>query len=241
MAAIFVLAETGAGKSTSLFKNDELGIKGLNPEETFVICCAINTSKGLPFRGWKKHYQDFNPKEGTGNLLRTSSAATVLKGVTWAARQPNIKNIVIDDLQYIMADKYVSDMDGGFDVFKKIGADIKKIISAVQSSDKHFICLSHYEDVVDSSGKIVRQKAKTVGKMVDQYLTLEGNFDVVLYVKTEILKKPVDNRYVNKFFVTNADGEFNQAKSPFGMFREIYTLNDMGLVVEKIEEHENGE
>lgn len=241
MAATLVLAETGAGKSTSLFKNEALGIQGLNPEETFIICCSINTSKGLPFRGWKKHYQDFDPKTKSGNLVRTSSASMVIKAVQWAAQQDTIKNIVIDDLQYIMADKYVSDMNGGFEVFKAIGADIKKIISSVQSSDKHFICLSHYEDVMDNAGKVIMKKAKTVGKMVDQYLTLEGNFDVVLYVKTETLKKPVDGRYVTKYFVTNADGEYNQAKSPFGMFKDVHILNDMGKVITAIEEHENGE
>lgn len=76
---------------------------------------------------------------------------------------------------------------------------------------------------------------KTVGKMISDYLTLEGLFTVILY--TRVIK--VDNKMAYQF-VTNNDGRY-PAKSPHDMFKEQYILNDLGLVVEAIDAYNNGE
>lgn len=67
--------------------------------------------------------------------------------------------------------------------------------------------------------------------MIDNYLTLEGLFTVVLYSKVE---RGTDNKMKYQF-VTNNDGQF-PAKSPVGMFKEMYIPNDLSYVSQKIEE-----
>jgi hypothetical protein len=79
-------------------------------------------------------------------------------------------------------------------------------------------------------------KMKTVGNMIENYLTLEGLFTVVLYTK---VSKGSDNKIVYQF-VTNYDGEY-PAKSPVEMFDEIYIPNDLGLVSKTIDSYNEGE
>jgi hypothetical protein len=76
---------------------------------------------------------------------------------------------------------------------------------------------------------------KTIGKMVDDYLTLEGLFSVILYTNTT---KGNDNK-VKYEFVTNYDGKF-PAKSPVGMFPELYIPNDLSIVSLLIDKYNNG-
>ena len=78
-------------------------------------------------------------------------------------------------------------------------------------------------------------KMKTVGAMIDNYLTLEGLFTVILY--TDVSKK--DSKILYQF-VTNNDGKY-PAKSPLGMFKDIYIPNDLGLVSDTIDKYNLGE
>ena len=68
--------------------------------------------------------------------------------------------------------------------------------------------------------------------MVDDYLTLEGLFTVILYTK---VSKGNDNK-IEYQFITNNDGEY-PSNSPVGMFKDMYIPNDLGYVVEKIKEY----
>ena len=68
--------------------------------------------------------------------------------------------------------------------------------------------------------------------MVDDYLTLEGLFTVILYSK---VSKGVDNK-IEYNFVTNSDGEY-PAKSPIGMFNELYIKNDLDIVTKAIDDY----
>ena len=75
-------------------------------------------------------------------------------------------------------------------------------------------------------------KMKTVGNMVDNYLTLEGLFTVILYTR---VSKGMDSK-IKYEFVTNHDGEF-PSKSPIGLFKDLYIPNDLGLVSETIDKY----
>lgn len=93
---IAVVGDSGSGKSTSL--------RNLDPKSTFIINVA---GKPLPIKGWKKNYkalvQDANQK-WQGNLYKTSDVAkisTILKMINF--QRPEIKVIIIEDAQYIMA------------------------------------------------------------------------------------------------------------------------------------------
>lgn len=236
MARVLVLAESGFGKSTSLGEIPELGIKGLDPKETFYISA---TNKGLPFRGWQKQYIHV-PKgvpPTTGNFLISNNGDVIRQHIEYfIANRPDIVNYVIDDLNYVMQDYYMDNsLAKGYDVFKNLGFFMNGIFKAAYNIpyDKNFIALMHYEK--DSDGFNSTYKAKTVGKAVDQYITIEGKFEVVLYGKQSIDDQ---TKKVRKEFVTNYDGQY-PAKSPVGMFKDTYIINDLGLVVEKIKEYNN--
>lgn len=76
---------------------------------------------------------------------------------------------------------------------------------------------------------------KTVGKMINDYLTLEGLFTVILYSRVTN-----DNNKIQYQFITNNDGQY-PGKSPYGMFKELYIKNDLGYVSEKIDEYNGDE
>ena len=73
-------------------------------------------------------------------------------------------------------------------------------------------------------------------KMIDQYISLEGKFDIVLYGQQDFDSK---NKKAIKQFVTNFDGRY-PAKSAVGMF-PLYMTNDLGLVTELVNKYYEGE
>lgn len=226
MASIAIVGESGTGKSTAVGKIPELNIEGLNPEETVMINVA---GKDLPFRGWSKNYKG-SVKE-KGNYLESSSAPTISKVIDYVSKERlDIKQIVIDDCQYVMAFEFMSKAkESGYGKFADIGVNMAKILTASKNTRKNLKVYFLWHPEKD---KETGYKMKTVGKMVDDYLTLEGLFTVILYSK---VSKGNDNK-INYNFVTNNDGEF-PAKSPVGMFKDLYIPNDLGLVSKKIDEY----
>ena len=232
---VLVVAESGFGKSTSVAPKPEIGITGLNPEETFFVDVK---GDGLPVRGWKKMYKAIQGKDLTsGNYIATNDANTItgLIGVL-NEKNPSIKNVVIDDTQYLMADYYMAKAKTtGFEKFNNIGYFMGKLFDAIKAFKGNVICMWHPEVFTKEDGT-TSYKAKTVGKMIDQYLVVEGRFNITLYGKQTFdhkEKKPV------KQFVTNFDGEY-PAKSPAGMF-PLYIPNDLGYVLEEARKYEEGE
>lgn len=222
---VAIVGHSGTGKSTSIGKNDALGIKGLDPKETLLINVA---NKPLPFRGWKKLYNAENR-----NYLQTDDPEKIVKAINQADRTESIKNIVLDDGQYIMAFDFMRRAnETGYGKFAKMGVNMGKIVEASKNTrdDLKVYFLWHPEVTGDSL------KMKTVGNMVDQYLTLEGLFTIQLYTKVEIGN---DNK-PHYHFITNNDGEY-PAKSPFGMFETLTIPNDLGLVSELIDAYNNGD
>ena len=225
MAAIAIIGKSGTGKSTSYGELPEFKIKGLDPSKTVVINVA---NKDLPFRGWKKKYQGAI-SEG-GNYLASSNSNTITKAIRYIdEKRDDIENIVIDDGQYIMAFEFMSRArEKGYDKFTDLGVNITSVVNAARVSNKKVFFLWHPE-IDEETG----YKMKTAGKMVDNYLTLEGLFSIVLY--TDVYKEEDQYKYR---FVTNHDDKF-PAKSPVGMF-PLYMVNDLGIVAEKIDEYNNG-
>ena len=236
MSRILVLAESGFGKSTSLGEIPELGIRGLNPKETLYIAA---TNKGLPFRGWQKNYipVPVGAPPTTGNFLISNNGETIRKTLEYfIANRPEIVNYVLDDANYVMQDYYMANsLSKGYDVFKAIGFFMNGIFEAAYKIpvEKNFIMLMHHEK--DTDGFNTTYKAKSVGKAVDNYITIEGKFEVVLYGKQFIDE---NTKKVSKQFVTNFDGQY-PAKSPVGMFKDTYIVNDMGMVIDKVNEYNN--
>lgn len=100
--------------------------------------------------------------------------------------------------------------------------------------DKNFFLLTHSDE---DNGVM---KMKTIGKLLDEKIVLAGLFTYVLY--TVVKNTPKGTEY---YFATNrtVDDRYVQipAKSPIGVFKDILIPNDLGLVLQKIEEYENSE
>ena len=205
----------------------ELKIRGLNPKETVIINVA---GKDLPFRGWKKLYSG-KISEG-GNYFESSDANAISEVIKFISQnRTDIKNIIVDDSQYIMSFEFMRRAkESGYNKFTDIGVNISKVMESAKNTrqDLKVYFMWHPEISGDSF------KMKSVGNMVDSYLTLEGLFSVILYTN---VSKGTDNK-MNYQFVTNYDGKY-PAKSPVGMFKDVYIPNDLGLVSELIDNYNN--
>ena len=223
---VLIIAESGAGKSTS--------IETLDPKETFIINVA---NKPLPFKGWKKKYTIWSKDNPTGNMYDKATPENIEACIKYInEKRPEIKNIVVDDFQYMSSFEFFDKADEkGYEKFTKIGAHLARIARMPKDmrEDLLIFFLTHAEEATDMEGKR-KFKAKTIGKMVDEKLTLEGLFSVVLFGKAK-KNKDGEIRYV---FETQTNGE-NTCKSPRGMFPTMEIANDLQLVAKAIKDYEN--
>ncbi len=224
---ICVVGETGSGKSTAIHKNKELNIRGLNPKETIIINVA---GKGLPWKGWKQVYTPF--KGTKGNYLITANSNTIVKALELISEQrKEVKTIVLDDFQYLLSFEFVSKaLRKDWDKWSEMAKHVMDVIFAADNvrEDIDIFFLTHSETV--QIGFETVKKIKTVGKLLDEKITLEGLFTVVLYSGTRWDDK---EKVTNYFFVTNKSEEY-PGKSPYGMFNNLEIKNDLGFVKEVI-------
>lgn len=237
MSRILVLAKSGFGKTFSIGQIPELNHVGLNPKETYVVSV---TSKPLTFPKSRDLYKVAEKgKITTGNRYISNNPEEIATLLEQLLKSP-YKNIVVDDFNYLMQDYYMDNaLKGGWDCPKKIGYFMGKIFSAIEKygdSDKNIIILAHGEEVPQQDGRIYL-KMKTTGKMVDEYVTPEGKFDVTLVGRSRF---DTGQKKIIKEFITNEDEFTASPKSPYGMFSDLYIPNDLGLVVEKVNAYYNG-
>lgn len=215
---IGIVGPTGTGKSTS--------IKHLNPKETYVINVA---KKELPFKGAEKLYNTENK-----NYKEVDDATEITRLLrTLSEKAPHIKNIVIEDSNYIMAFNLVERAtEMGFTKFTIMAKDMVEMFREARKlrDDIKVFYFSH-PDTIEDGGEIVGYKIKTAGKMIDNQIVLEGLLTVCLYTYVEENKDGTCSYY----FVTNRFKKY-PAKSPDGMFSEIKVPNNLQLVVDKIDE-----
>lgn len=194
---VLILGGSGTGKSASLrnFKTDEI----------FVINSA---GKPLPF---KNHFEAVTP-----------SFNRLTQDVMKALDSTDKKVIVVDDAQYIMSFQYMRRIkENGWDKWNDIQGDFFNIIQHVDDlpDDVVVYFLSHIQR--DDDG---HEKIKTMGKLLDEKITIEGLFTTVL--KTLVK----DGQY---FFLTQNSG-LDTVKSPIGMFPSYAIDNDLKYVDTKI-------
>lgn len=234
MSRILVLAKSGFGKTFSAGEIPELGHVGLNPKETYFVSV---TSKPLTFPRSRELYKVAeNGKVASGNRYISNNPEEVATILEQLLVSP-YKNILVDDFNYLMQDYYMDNaLKGGWDTPKKIGYFMSKIFSAIEkygNSDKNIIILAHGEEVLQQDGRIYI-KMKTTGKMVDEYVTPEGKFDVTLVGRS---RYDSSQKKVVKEFITNEDEFTSSPKSPYGMFDSLYIPNDLGKVVEAVDKY----
>lgn len=215
---VLVIGQSGSGKSTSL--------RNLDPKTTFIINVL---DKPLPFRGFKKGYKPCTKENKNGNYFATSDWSRVVRCIEMVNNErSDITTLVIDDWQYILSYEFIRRAsEKGFDKFSDLAnhgwSTMNACTTGTRSSLTTFI-LAHSD--LDQTG---RSKLKTIGKMLDEKITLEGLFTTVLHSRI------IDGEYK---FQTQDDGDF-LAKSPIGMFDEHLIPNDLVSVKDAVENYFN--
>lgn len=194
---VLILGPSGSGKSTSL--------RNFDPAEVGVFNVA---SKPLPFRQKLKVVDN----AGYGAIIKALS-------------NPKLKTYVIDDSQYLLAFEFFNRAnEKGYDKFTDMALGFYQLIQFIifkTPPDVIVFLLHHTEQTPDG-----QLKAKTIGKMLDEKLTVEGLFSIVLLAQA---KKD------SYSFVTQSQG-YSTAKSPMDMFPPEID-NDLKLVDTTIREY----
>ena len=194
-----ILGESGSGKSYS--------IKNMNAENVGVF--AVEKSL-LPFRnkGFKV------AKNATYSMIMN------------ALKNPQLKAYVIDDSQYLMVNEFFDRAkDTGYQKYTDIGLHFRNLVHHINQNlpDDVIVYFLHHTEIDSNTGKT---KAKTVGKMLDNYLTVEGCCHIVLQAVAEGKEH---------YFLTQSDGS-NTAKSPEEMF-DVKIANDLNFVDNAIRDY----
>lgn len=196
---VMILGESGTGKSASLRK--------FKPQDVAIVNVI---GKPLPFRS--RGFDTLN-SDNYGEIRNYISST-------------DKKSIVIDDAQYLMANEFMRRArEKGYEKFTEIGQAFWDLINYCRKLPDDVIVyfLQHTETGADGS----TVKAKTIGKMLDEKVTLEGMFSIVL--RTNV------NEGVYSFTTQNCGTD--TVKSPVGMFESDLIPNDLKAVDDHIREY----
>lgn len=189
---VLILGKSASGKT--------YGIKGFDPAEVGIF----SVEKGrLPFKG----------------NYKVKPRATY-KDINSIFRDPKLKRYVVDDSQYLLVNElFDRAKEVGYQKYTDMAVAFRNLVHDVNYKlpDDVVVYFLHHTETDPNTGEV---KAKTVGKMIDQYLTLEGCFDIVLLAETDS---------EGHHFATQSDG-MTTAKSPEGMFPDIKIPNNLKIV-----------
>lgn len=198
---VYVLGRSGTGKSYSMRNFPKKDVAVLNVQ-----------GKILPFRG-------------SGEIEQTSTddSEELVEGIKTYAKKYN--SIVVDDFQYVMANEFMRRAyEHGWDKFTEIGRHAWDIADEVRKLPQGVIVYVMCHTDTDGEGI---ERLKTIGKMLDEKIFLEGMSTIVL--KTHV----ADGKYS---FLTQNNGK-DTVKSPADMFPSYAIDNDLYYVDQKIREY----
>lgn len=194
--SVMILGVSGTGKSASMRNCDK---------DKFAL---VNVAKKpLPFKGNFTERYDGDNYQSAKSFMKNCKA----------------KSIVIDDAQYLMGNEFMRRVtERGYDKFSEMAQNMWELLNFINHelpSDKIVYLLGHIERDQDGN-----EKFKTMGKLIDQCINVEGTCTIVL--KTHV----ADGQYS---FLTQNSGH-DTVKSPIGMFQSFAIDNDLNYVDEKI-------
>ena len=195
---VFILGRSGTGKTYSMrnFEPDELAVVNIQ-------------GKIFPFRNGLKI-----------ETVNTDTPDKVIKAVKDLSARYNV--IVIDDFQYLMANEFMRrSAERGYDKFTEIARHAWDVVDLIRTLPNNVIVYIMCHTDTDNEGV---ERLKTIGKMLDEKIVLEGMSTIVL--KTNVS----DGQYT---FLTQNNGK-DTVKSPFGMFTSYAIENDLKYVDDKI-------
>lgn len=185
-----IFGQSGTGKSSSL--------RNFDPGEVAVVNVS---AKPMPFRTKLKTYN-------------TDDYSKIISALSKTDR----KSIVIDDATYLMVNEFMRTAKQiGYQKYTDMACSFNNLIdyAATLPDDTIVYFMGHSEQTDDG-----REHFKTIGKMLDNYVTLEGKFTIVL--KTVVQ----DGKY---YFATHNNGQ-DTVKSPMGLFEADLIDNDLKAV-----------
>ena len=194
---VMIYGQSGTGKSTSM--------RNFTNDEVAVINVS---GKPLPFRSKLTTYD-------TDSYTKISSALNKIER----------KSIVIDDATYLMVNEFMRTAKvAGYQKYTDMAVNFNSLVAQASqlANDKIVYFLGHSDLKEDGT-----EHFKTIGKMLDNYVTVEGKFTIVL--KTVVQ----DGKY---YFSTHNSGQ-DTVKSPLGMFEDNYVDNDLKAVDAIIREY----
>lgn len=188
---VLILGESGSGKT--------FAVKNMDPEKVGVF---LVEKPRLPFR---KQFK----------VCQNATYHVILK----ALADPKLKQYVIDDSQYLLVNEFFDRAgETGYQKFTDMALNFRNLIHFVirKVPDDVIVYFLHHTDT-DVNGKV---KAKTIGRMLDEKLTVEGLFDIVL-------RTSVDPE--GHWFMTKTNGQ-DTVKTPEEMFTQDRIPNDLDAV-----------
>ena len=200
---VLIIGKSGSGKSTSLRNCTN------NPDWNMVN--VLN--KPLPFKGKIPS-------------IVTDEYNTVMKSLAGS----KAKSIVVDDAGYLITNYFMknhSSKGAGnaiFSMYNTLADNFWNLIEFIKKLPEDKIVYIIMHEDINEFGDI---KPKTIGKMLDEKICLEGMFTIVLRCVQENGKH---------LFITQADGGA-VSKSPIGMFETLEIDNDLALVDKTIREY----
>lgn len=195
--SVLILGHSGSGKSTSL--------RNFEPGEVGIFNVA---GKPLPFR--KRLSKADRPSYG--DIMRSLNAN-------------KLRAYVVDDANYLMAfQNFATARQTGYGKFTDMAVNFEMLLEAANATDENTVVYFFMHPDYDDSG---RMKPKTIGKMLDEKLCVEGMFPIVL----------LSERDEQGFcFKTQTDG-MTPVKAPMGMFDDGRIDNDLKSVDATIREY----
>ena len=196
-----ILGQSGTGKTTSL--------RNLSAEDTLLIQII---PKPLPFKS------DWKSVSENGNILVSNNYQEVCAALNKTSR--NI--IIIDDAQYLLASEFMARAhEKGYEKFTEMARHYYDVLTTATNLPRHkrVYLLSHTD--ISEEGNV---KAKTIGKLLDEKITIEGLVTIVL--RTHV----INGNYV---FSTKNNGS-DTVKTPLGMFGNEFIDNDLKMVDSEI-------
>ncbi len=213
--SILILGESGSGKSTS--------IRNLPPENTMIINVI---GKPLPFKGANNKYTKLSSDGMEGNYYASDDTGAIARVINLVNnKRPDIRYLIIDDFGYTISNSFMRKAaQKGYEKYTELAVDTFHIIDRIMLLRDDLYCVVMMHTDIDTNG---RYKPRTAGKMIDQYINIEGRFTYVFHSMI------VDRQYR---FLTNNDST-HMAKTPMGLFDDLFIDNDLLEITGRMEQY----
>jgi hypothetical protein len=204
---ILIYGDSGTGKSTA--------IRTLDPKTTAIVNVL---GKPFPFPG-----SGYKTIEGKASRLLNTDDYSQIKTFINKVNASNLQTLIIDDFQYLMANEFMRKaFKTGYQKFTEIGHNAWDLLNllTVLRDDLIIYVLTHADTNDDGTIKI-----KTIGRLLDDKICVEGLFSIVLY--------SFRGQDGYKFRTQNPGHII--AKSPIGLFPDLID-NDLNYINNRVKE-----